>query len=83
MADEVTAVATSSDGLVPTENLVHKTLLRSGLIQAADTACILDGYVYFDTNQQGLAPLRRYKNIDGRRGPYRSYRYWIGRGPAV
>lgn len=79
----VTAVATSSDGLVPTENLVHRTLIRSGHLQAADTACILDGYLYFSTNQQGLAPLRQYNNIDRRRGPYRSYRYWIGRGPAV
>lgn len=80
---EVTAVEVESDdGLVPTENLVHRTLTRSGQLQAADTACILDGWLYFDTNQQGLAPLRQYGNVDRRRGPFASYRYWIGRGPA-
>lgn len=82
-ADPVTAVSVNgTDGLVPTENLVHKTLTRNGLLQAADTACILDGWLYFDTNQQGLAPLRQYNNVDRRRGPFQSYRYWIGRGPA-
>ncbi|CAN8096990.1 unnamed protein product [Discula destructiva] len=83
-AQVVTAVEnTQTDGLVPTENLVHRTLIRSGLLQAADTACILDGWLYFDTNQQGLAPLRQYGNVDRRRGPFPTYRYWIGRGPAV
>ncbi|KAJ0104461.1 hypothetical protein J7T55_010927 [Diaporthe amygdali] len=81
--DSVTAVPADGSGIVPVENLVHRTLVRSGLLQAADTACILDGWLYFDTNQQGLAPLRQYNNIDRRRGPFRSYRYWIGRGPAV
>lgn len=83
VTDEVTAVANSDNGLVPTENLVHRTLIRSGLLQAADTACILDGWLYFDTNQQGLSPGRQYNNIDRRRGPFKSFRYWIGRGPAV
>lgn len=83
VTDPVAAVPADGSGVVPPENLVHKTLIRSGLVQAADTACILDGWLYFDTNQQGLAPLRQYNNIDRRRGPFRSYRYWIGRGPAV
>ncbi|KAK7702892.1 hypothetical protein SLS64_009503 [Diaporthe eres] len=83
VTDPVTAVPADGSGVVPAENLVHRTLLRSGLVQAADTACILDGWLYFSTNQQGLAPLRQYKNVDRRRGPFRSYRYWIGRGPAV
>ena len=83
ITDPVTAVLADASGVVPADNLIHKTLLRSGLIQAADTACILDGWLYFDTNQQGLAPLRQYNNIDRRRGPFRSYRSWIGRGPAV
>ena len=82
VTDPVTAVAADGSGVVPAENLVHKTLIRSGVVQAADTACILDGWLYFDTNQQGLAPLRQYNNIDRRRGPFRSYRYWVGRGPA-
>lgn len=81
--DVVTAVDGSDSDLVPVDNLVHKTLIRSGLLQASDTACILDGWLYFDTNQQGLSPGRQYNNIDRRRGPFKSYRYWIGRGPAV
>lgn len=80
---EPTPTAAGASGVVTAEALVHRTLIRSGLVQAADTACILDGWLYFDTNQQGLAPLRQYNNTDRRRGPFRSYRYWIGRGPAV
>lgn len=83
VTEPVAAVPADGSGIVPAENLVHRTLIRSGLVQAADTACILDGWLYFSTNQQGLAPLRQYNNVDRRRGPFRSYRYWIGRGPAV
>lgn len=84
LESEVTEPITGvGSGVVPAENLIHRTLIRSGLVQAADTACIMDGWLYFDTNQQGLAPMRQYNNIDRRRGPFWSYRYWIGRGPAV
>jgi hypothetical protein len=82
-ADYVTGNELAADGLVPKDNVILKTLVRSGLVQAADTAAILDGWLYFDTNQQGYSPLRQYKNVDKRVGPFRSYRYWIGRGPAV
>lgn len=83
MTDEVNGVAPGGTGLVPTANLIPKTFLRTAQAQAADTAAILDGWLYFTTNQQGLAPLRQYRNIDRRVGPFRSYRTWIGRGPAV
>lgn len=69
-------------GMVPADDLIHYTLVRSGQLQAADTACILDGWLYVTTNQQGLAPLRQYNNVDRRRGPFYSYRIWVGRGPA-
>lgn len=69
--------------MVAAANYNLKTLVRGGQVQAADTMAILDGWLYFTTNQQGLAPGRQYKNIDRRRGPFRSYRTWIGRGPAV
>ncbi|KAJ8063953.1 hypothetical protein OCU04_007800 [Sclerotinia nivalis] len=69
-------------GMVPAANYNLKTFVRGGQLQAADTMAILDGWLYFTTNQQGLAPGRQYKNIDKRRGPFRSYRVWIGRGPA-
>ncbi|RDI85296.1 hypothetical protein Vi05172_g4846 [Venturia inaequalis] len=82
MTDEINGVAPGGTGLVPTQNLIFKTFLRTAQAQAADTAAILDGWLYFTTNQQGLAPLRQYRNIDRRVGPFRSYRAWIGRGPA-
>lgn len=53
------------------------------MIQHADSAAILDGYLYFNTNQLQLSPGRQYNNTDNRKGPFRSYRVWIGRGPAV
>lgn len=68
---------------VAAENYVVKDLVRSGLIQHADSAAIWDGWLYFCTNQLELSPSRQYKNIDARRGPFRSYRVWIGAGPAV
>lgn len=75
-------VAPGGAGPVAT-NYLLKTLVRSGLLQAADTMAIMDGWLYISTNQQGFAPLRQYTNIDRRRGLFRSYRYWIGRGPAI
>lgn len=68
---------------VPAKNYVVKTLVRSGLIQHADSAAIWDGWLYFCTNQLELSPSRQYSNIDARKGPFRSYRVWIGAGPAV
>lgn len=68
---------------VPTEDYVVETLVRNGLIQHADSAAIWDGWLYFCTNQLELSPGRQYNNVDARRGPFRSYRTWIGAGPAV
>jgi hypothetical protein len=68
---------------VPAKDYVVKTLVRNALIQHADSAAILDGWLYFCTNQLELSPGRQYKNVDARRGPFRSYRMWIGAGPAV
>jgi hypothetical protein len=81
---DINGVVAGGSGPVPTTNYMAllQTLVRSGLIQHADTACILDGYLYFNTNQQGLGPWYQYNNVDKRVGPFRSYRYWIGRGPA-
>lgn len=75
----------SSNPLEPVsaKNYVVKTLVRSGLIQHADSAAIWDGWLYFCTNQLELSPSRQYNNIDARKGPFRSYRVWIGAGPAV
>ncbi|KAH6657218.1 major royal jelly protein-domain-containing protein [Truncatella angustata] len=83
ITEEVNATPLGGAGLVPTEDYVVKTWLRSGLIQHADSAAILDGWLYFCTNQLELGPQRQYKNVDARRGPFRSYRSWIGRGPAL
>ncbi|KAF7876687.1 hypothetical protein EAF04_001772 [Stromatinia cepivora] len=82
VTDEINSVPAGGSGMVPAANYNLKTLVRGGQLQAADTMAILDGWLYFTTNQQGLAPGRQYKNIDKRRGPFRSYRVWIGRGPA-
>ena len=70
-------------GLVKPEDYVVKTLVRNALIQHADSAAILDGWLYFTTNQLELSPTFSYMNVDRRKGPFRSYRTWIGRGPAV
>ncbi|KAF2722660.1 hypothetical protein K431DRAFT_221752 [Polychaeton citri CBS 116435] len=79
----VNGVGPGGSGLVAAENYVVKTLVRSALIQHADSGAILDGWLYFCTNQLELSPGRQYGNVDKRRGPFRSYRVWIGRGPAV
>ena len=81
----VNDVPPGGSGAVPPDRYVTNTLVRNGMIQHADSAAILDGYLYFCTNQLQLSPARQYNNIDHRKGPFRSFRYWIGkgRGPAV
>ncbi|KAK9779447.1 hypothetical protein SCAR479_03513 [Seiridium cardinale] len=69
VAEEVNETPPGGTGPVPTENYVVKTLVRSGLIQHADSAAILDGWLYFCTNQLELSPLRQYKNVDARKAP--------------
>lgn len=81
--ETVNDVPGGGSGPVAAENYVVKDLVRNGLIQHADSIAILDGWLYFCTNQLALSPSRQYMNVDNRRGPFRSYRYWIGRGPAV
>jgi hypothetical protein len=81
--ETVNGVAPGGSGPVAANNYVVKTLVRSGLIQHADSAAILKGWLYFCTNQLELSPSRQYNNTDNRKGPFRSYRVWIGRGPAV
>ncbi|KAI1847558.1 hypothetical protein JX265_000809 [Neoarthrinium moseri] len=83
VSEEINGTPPGGTGPVPTENYFVKTLVRSGLIQHADSAAVLDGWLYFCTNQLELSPIRQYKNVDARKGPFRSYRTWIGRGPAV
>jgi hypothetical protein len=70
-------------GLVSAEDYVVKTLVRNAMIQHADSMAILDGWLYFNTNQLTLGPVFQYNNTDKRRGPFRSFRLWIGRGPAA
>ncbi|KAH7414309.1 major royal jelly protein-domain-containing protein [Phaeosphaeria sp. MPI-PUGE-AT-0046c] len=70
-------------GLVPTADYVVKTLVRNAMIQHADSMAILDGWLYFNTNQLMLGPQFQYNNTDKRRGPFRSFRVWIGRDQAV
>ena len=81
--DEVNSTPPGGSGLVQPDDYVVKTLVRSGLIQHADSAAILDGYLYFCTNQLELSPTFQYNNTDARRGPFRSYRVYIGAGPVV
>ncbi|KAH8886234.1 hypothetical protein GQ53DRAFT_875925 [Thozetella sp. PMI_491] len=81
--ETVNGILPGGSGLIPADNYVVKTLVRSAEIQHADSAAILDGWLYFCTNQLQYHPSRQYKNIDGRRGPFRSFRVWIGRGPAI
>ncbi|KAL1653429.1 hypothetical protein SLS61_003938 [Didymella pomorum] len=75
--------APGGSGLVPANDYVVKTLVRSAMVQHADSMAILDGWLYFNTNQLELGPPYQYNNIDKRKGPFRSYKIWIGRGPAV
>jgi hypothetical protein len=68
---------------IPADNYILKTLVRNAMIQHADSMAILDGWLYFNTNQLTLGPPYQYNNVDRRKGPFRSFRIWIGRGPAV
>ncbi len=79
----VNGVPPGGSGSVPADSYLVKTLVRNGMIQHADSAAILDGYLYFCTNQLQLSPSRQYNNIDHRKGPFRSFRVYIGAGPAV
>lgn len=79
----VNGVPPGGSGPVAADNYVVNTLVRNGMIQHADSGAILDGYLYFCTNQLELSPGRQYNNTDNRRGPFRSFRTYIGRGPAV
>ncbi|KAL9086872.1 MAG: hypothetical protein Q9159_003960 [Coniocarpon cinnabarinum] len=83
VCEEVNGTPPDGEGLVDPNNYVVKTLIRNGLIQHADSAAILDGYLYFNTNQLERSPTFQYNNTDNRRGPFRSYRVYIGAGPAV
>jgi hypothetical protein len=67
-------------GLIPAEDIVVKTLVKNAMIQHADSMAILDGWLYFNTNQLTLGPQFQYNNTDKRRGPFRSFRVWVGRG---
>lgn len=70
-------------GPIPANDYVLKALVRNAMIQHADSMAILDGWLYFNTNQLALGPSYQYNNVDKRNGPFRSYWIWIGRGPAV
>lgn len=83
VTEEVNGVPAGGSGLVAAKDYYVKTLVRNGLIQHADSAAILDGYLYFCTNQLNLGPSRQYKNVDHRKGPFRSYKLYIGAGPAI
>lgn len=67
---------------MPPEDYVVETLVRSPLIQHADSAAVWDGWLYFCTNQLERSPTFRYRNVDARKGPWYSYRVWIGGGGA-
>ena len=83
VTDEVNGTPPGGDGPVAPDNYVVKTLVRSALIQHADSAAVWDGYLYFCTNQLELSPTFRYNNVDARKGPWYSYRVFIGAGQAV
>ena len=81
--ETVNGVKPGGTGPVAAKDYVVKDLVRNGQIQHADSIAILNGWLYFCTNQLNYGPTRQYNNVDKRRGPFRSYRYWIGAGPAV
>lgn len=66
----VNGVPPGGSGLVPAENYVVQTLVRNGMIQHADSGAILDGYLYFCTNQLELSPGRQYNNTDNRKASF-------------
>ena len=81
--DKVNGTPPGGVGLVPPQNYVVKPLVRSSLIQHGDSFAIWDGFLYFCTNQLELSPTFQYNNVDARKGPWYSYRLYIGAGPAV
>lgn len=81
--DTINGNQPGGSGMIAAENYVVKTLVRNAMIQHADSMAILDGWLYFNTNQLTLGPSYQYNNTDKRRGPFRSFKIWIGRGPAV
>lgn len=83
VTESVSGVPPGGEGPVRPENYLVKVLAKSALIQHADSAAIWDGWLYFSTNQLELSPSRQCNNTDNRKGPFRSYRVFIGRGPAV
>ncbi|KAL8671542.1 MAG: hypothetical protein Q9224_007620 [Gallowayella concinna] len=83
ITDEVNGTPAGGEGFVAPEDYVVTTLVRSGLIQHADSAAVWDGYLYFSTNQLELGPRFQYRNVDRRKGPWYSYRVWVGTGQAV
>ncbi|GAM91303.1 hypothetical protein ANO11243_093510 [Dothideomycetidae sp. 11243] len=83
VTETVNGVPPGGSGLVGKDEYVVKTLVRNALIQHADSMAIMCGWLYFCTNQLELSPVFQYNNTDNRKGPFRTYRYWIGRGPAV
>ncbi len=54
---------------LPPESYAVDTLVRSGLIQHADSAAIMDGYLYFCTNQLALGPAASTTTRIVARGP--------------
>ncbi|KAL1879194.1 hypothetical protein Daus18300_001773 [Diaporthe australafricana] len=83
VTEEVNGVPAGGSGPVAAKDYYVKTLVRNGLVQHADSADIFNGYLYFCTNQLALGPSRQYNNTDNRKGPFRSYKLFIGAGPAV
>ncbi|KAL8948926.1 MAG: hypothetical protein Q9222_004930 [Ikaeria aurantiellina] len=83
VTDEVNGNPPGGEGPVANENYQVKTLVRNALIQHADSAALWDGYLYFCTNQLELSPTFQYNNVDARKGPWYSYRVFVGAGPAV
>jgi hypothetical protein len=79
----VTSNEPGGSGLLPAEDYVVKSLVRNGMIQHADSMAVLDGWLYFNTNQLTLGPGFQYNNTYKRKGPFRSFRVWVGRGAAV
>ena len=77
VTEEVNGTPAGGEGPVAPDNYVVKTLVRSGLIQHADSAAIWDGWLYFCTNQLELSPTFQYNNTDARKGPWYSYRVRI------
>lgn len=75
--------ASGGSDLITASDYVLKTLVRNAMIQHADSMAILDGWLHFNTNQLTLGPPYQYNNVEKRKGPFRSYRIWIGRGPAA